>query len=200
MNIDPDAHADRVSRLTRRIAERLGLDPEVCDLYARAAALHDVGKTRIPASILEKPGPLSDAEREEVERHTLIGAAMLAHEEQEFLRTASVIALTHHERWDGDGYPFGLEKLDIPLASRIVAVADVFDCLSTERPYKQAVSVEVARAMIRGGSGSHFDPMCVMAFETTFSEALPEQLERMPHEADIDPTLLRDASVSAQCA
>ena len=170
---EQDSHERRVGRLTRRIARRLGLAADVCELYARAAELHDVGKSGIPNSILEKPGPLSQEEREEIERHTVIGASMLAHRRQDFLQTACVIALTHHERWDGCGYPFGLSKEDIPLPSRIVAVADVFDCLRTKRAYKESVSEREARGIIRENAGSHFDPMCVMAFETTFARTIP---------------------------
>lgn len=158
-----DDHALRVAALTEEVARRLGLDADTCALFGRAAALHDVGKAHVRASILDKPGPLTAGERAEVERHTLLGASLLRRGADAVHQTARVIALTHHERWDGSGYPFGLRAQEIPLAGRIVAVADVYDCLRAERAYKAALSERDACALIRAGSGSQFDPVCVNA-------------------------------------
>lgn len=161
----PDDHAGRVAEWTGRIAARLGFPDDVCARWARAARWHDIGKQHIPRSILDKPGPLSPAERREVERHPALGASMLAAGPPELRETACVIALTHHERWDGSGYPFGLRGEEIPLVARIVAVADVFDCLCTDRPYKQAYPQERACAILQEGAGTLFDPVCVRALE-----------------------------------
>ena len=120
--------------------------------------MHDVGKIGTPDEILCKPGPLTVQERAEMERHTVVGHEILAGAESELLRLAATIALTHHERFDGSGYPTGLDGEEIPLEGRITAVADVFDALLSERSYRPALGVEEAVAVIRGGSGTQFDP------------------------------------------
>jgi response regulator RpfG family c-di-GMP phosphodiesterase len=129
-----------------------------------AAPLHDVGKIAIPDSILLKPGRLSAAEFEVVKTHAEAGARVLAEADSELLEVAESIARSHHERWDGGGYPDGLSGGDIPLVGRLVHVADVFDVLVHERPYKDAFSVEDAAKEITGGAGSQFDPEIVEAF------------------------------------
>jgi putative two-component system response regulator len=156
-------HIQRVADLTWRIALQLGMPEDQSGLIRLAAPLHDVGKIAIPDAILLKPGPLSKGERETMKRHTIIGGGILAHGKSEILRIAEMIAVSHHERWDGTGYPFGLRGDAIPLVGRILAVADVFDALISERPYKTAWPKERALDEIRSCSGSQFDPQVVEA-------------------------------------
>lgn len=156
-------HINRVAELTHRIAVQLGVPQHQAELMRLAAPLHDVGKIALPDSILLKKGSLTDDEREIMKRHTVIGAGILAHGKSDLLRLAEVVAQTHHERWDGRGYPFGLSGDAIPLVGRIVAVADVFDALTSDRPYKEAWSVERALDEIRKCSGTQFDPQVVDA-------------------------------------
>ena len=157
-------HAWRIGRISALLAHGLGLPDSEVELIRRAAPLHDIGKIGIPDAILLKPGKLGDDEFEVIKTHTRIGAEILAGSQSPLLRLAQRIALTHHERWDGRGYPAGLFGEKIPLAGRIVAVADVFDALTHERPYKQAWPVEKAVAEIVGQAGRQFDPDVVDAF------------------------------------
>jgi putative two-component system response regulator len=159
-------HAWRIGRTSAMLASRLRLGTEEVDLIQRAAPLHDVGKIGIPDAILLKTGPLTGAERERMRTHTTIGAEILSGSETPVLRMAEEIALTHHERWDGDGYPQRLQGDEIPLASQIVAVADVFDALTHDRPYKPAWPVQEAVDEIRDQAGRQFDPRVVEAFCT----------------------------------
>jgi putative two-component system response regulator len=156
-------HVRRVGRLSARIAQTLALPPAEVDLIQRAARLHDVGKSVIPPAILLKPGPLTPREFEQMKSHTTLGARMLSGRGWPVLRRAEVIALTHHERWDGLGY-LGLAGAAIPMASRIVTLADVYDALVAARPYKLAWPVADAIAEIRRQSGRQFDPRVVDAF------------------------------------
>jgi len=157
-------HMERVAALAARLAQRLGLSELAITHIRHAAPLHDVGKIAIPDSILLKPGRLSAAEFEVVKTHAEAGARVLAEGESELLEVAESIARSHHERWDGTGYPDALAGADIPLVGRLVHVADVFDVLVHERPYKEAFSVEDAAAEIEGGAGTQFDPEVVEAF------------------------------------
>ena len=157
-------HARRIGTYARRVGRTLGLDPEACERLELAATLHDLGKVGIPDAILNKAGDLTPAERAEMETHVAIGARMLDGGTHPLIRTAHVVALTHHENWNGTGYPQGLCGEDIPLVGRIVAVCDVYDALVTARPYKNAWPVEDALAEIRRLSGSKFDPAVVSAF------------------------------------
>jgi HD-GYP domain-containing protein (c-di-GMP phosphodiesterase class II) len=157
-------HTERVAALAARLAQRLGVSAAGVAHIRHAAPLHDVGKIAIPDSILLKPGRLSAAEFEVVKTHAEAGARVLADADSELLEVAESIARSHHERWDGTGYPDGLSGGDIPLVGRLVHVADVFDILVHERPYKEAFSVEDAAAEISGGAGSQFDPEVVEAF------------------------------------
>jgi putative two-component system response regulator len=154
---DTGAHIGRISYFAARIARRAGLDAKQCDLIERASPLHDVGKVAIPDSILLKPGRLTPAERAVIETHTEIGHRLLSASDFPVLQLAAVIALTHHERYDGTGYPHGLAGEDIPLEGRIVAIADVFDALTSDRVYRRAMTVEQAIAILRDGQGTHFD-------------------------------------------
>jgi putative two-component system response regulator len=157
-------HAERVATTAFALAQQLGISRRQAALIYQAAPLHDLGKIVVPAELLLKPGKLSASEFEQVKVHTTAGAGLLAFGDSRVLRLASEIALTHHERWDGSGYPAGLCGEDIPLSGRIVALADVFDALTHERPYKRAWSLEKAIAELRRLRGSHFDPGVVDAF------------------------------------
>jgi putative two-component system response regulator len=151
-------HVRRVGDLAARIARAMGLDAAFAERLRRAAALHDVGKIGIPDAILRKPGSLSDDERSRMNTHTTIGARILAGGRSEMMAMAERIALAHHERWDGGGYPAGLSGDDIPPEARIVAVADFYDALTHDRPYRPAFGIAETLAMIERESGRHFDP------------------------------------------
>lgn len=163
-------HVSRVATVARLMAEQMGMDKTFCETIFLAAPLHDTGKIGIPDAILNKPGRLTADEMSVMRSHTAIGAGILAQGESDLMRLAEEIARTHHEKWDGSGYQSSLSGPAIPLSGRIVAVADVFDALCTERPYKAAWPLEEARAEIRRQSGMHFDPGCVAAFEAKWPE------------------------------
>jgi putative two-component system response regulator len=160
---DTGEHTKRVGESAARIAETLGWPQKEVELIRRAAPLHDVGKIAIPDSILLKPGKLTPEEFERMKTHTNMGAQILSGGRFPLLQLAEQIALTHHERWDGTGY-IGLRKEAIPMAGRIVTVADVFDALTSKRPYKEAWSVSDAIEEIQRQSGHQFDPYVVEAF------------------------------------
>lgn len=162
---DTGAHIVRVARYCMVLAQDLGLDRETCRLIYLAAPMHDVGKIGISDAVLLKRGCLTGAERAEIERHTKFGEEILSGSNSRLIQIAREIAGSHHEHWDGRGYPRGLKGPDIPIAGRIVAVADMFDALTSERPYKRAWSLQEARAAVAEGSGSQFDPDCVAAFQ-----------------------------------
>jgi putative two-component system response regulator len=157
-------HIFRMSHMSRLLAMRIGLAEEEADLLLHAAPLHDVGKIGIPDYVLLKPGPLTSDEMATMRRHVHIGAEIIGEHPSDLLRTARIIALRHHERWDGTGYPDGLREEEIPLSARIVAVADVFDALLSARPYKGAWPLERTVAEMRALSGRAFDPRCLAAF------------------------------------
>lgn len=163
-------HVSRVAQISRIIAEGIGLDPERCRSIYLAAPLHDIGKIGIADAILGKPGKLTPEEVAIMRQHVSIGARILDHGTSDIIRTAELIAQSHHERWDGTGYPDRLSGIDIPIEARIVAVADVFDALCSERPYKRAWPIDEAYAEIVACSGTHFDPACVAAFEARWAE------------------------------
>jgi putative two-component system response regulator len=157
-------HAQRIGRASARIACALGVDEPLAGTIERAALLHDVGKIAIPDAILLKPGPLTPEEFEVMKTHTTVGARILASSRSELLRLAEEIAVSHHERWAGGGYPRGLAGEAVPLSGRIVAVADVFDALVHERPYKAAWPVDRAVAEVAAQRGGQLDPDAVDAF------------------------------------
>jgi putative two-component system response regulator len=159
-------HAWRIGCSSALIASRLRLPDETVELIERAAPLHDVGKIGVPDAVLLKAGALTASERRRIQEHTTIGAEILSGSETPVLRLAEEIALTHHERWNGDGYPRNLQREEIPLAGQIVAVADVFDALTHDRPYKPAWPVNQAVDEICQQAGEHFDPRVVGAFST----------------------------------
>jgi putative two-component system response regulator len=161
---DTGDHIARMARISGIIAEELGLSGDESRLIEIASQMHDVGKVAIPDEILFKPGPLSPEERAVMETHAELGFEILDGSSSRLLQTAAEIARSHHEKWDGTGYPRRLRGEAIPLVGRITALADVFDALMSVRPYKPAWSLDAARRMIEEGSGRHFDPVCVAAF------------------------------------
>ena len=156
-------HVVRVAQVSRLIAETLALDPAYIDDLCRASPMHDVGKISIPDIILHKPGRLDAAERAEMERHAERGHTILAGSRSSLVQLAAEIAISHHERWDGQGYPRRVAGADIPISGRITAVADVCDALLSARPYKEPWSLARVRAHLVESAGSHFDPGCVDA-------------------------------------
>jgi PAS domain S-box-containing protein len=170
---DTAEHTERVGAIAADIAARLALGHEQVALLREAAPLHDVGKLAISDTILLKPGKLSELEYEVMKTHAARGARLLASGDAPVLRLAADIAASHHERWDGSGYPNGLAGEDIPLAGRIVAVADVFDALTNDRPYKHAWPLEQAVEEIRRGAGTQFDPAVVDAFLAIHAQREP---------------------------
>ncbi|MFT4115644.1 HD domain-containing phosphohydrolase [Bradyrhizobium sp.] len=169
---DTGEHTLRVARYSRIIAEQLGLPARLCrDIYL-AAPLHDVGKVAIPDNILLKPGKLTEEEMAVIRTHATIGERILADSSCELIQLGGQIAAGHHERWDGAGYPHGLKADEIPIAARVVAVADVFDALTTRRPYKEPMPLEVARGYLVEHKGRQFDPACVEAFLSRWREVV----------------------------
>jgi putative two-component system response regulator len=161
---DTAYHVVRVAEYAGVVAEGLGLDADMVRQIRYAAPMHDVGKVGIPDAVLLKPGQLEPDEIDRMKAHTIIGGRILAESSSPLIRLAAEIALTHHERFDGRGYPYGRAGSDIPLCGRIVAVADVFDALTSERPYKRAWTTADAFAHIEAERGRQFDPACVDAF------------------------------------
>jgi putative nucleotidyltransferase with HDIG domain len=159
---ETEGHTQRVTALTQRLAKAMGIDDEALLHITRGALLHDIGKMAIPDGILLKPGNLSPEERMMIQKHPIYAYEMLS--PIKFLRPALDIPYCHHEKWDGTGYPRGLKGESIPLAARIFCVADVWDALVSDRPYRKGIAPASVRASIRELSGSHFDPRVVDAF------------------------------------
>lgn len=174
---DTASHIMRMSRYCALIAERFGLDAEVVDLVLNSSPMHDIGKIGIPDAILLKPGKLDADEWEIMKRHASIGAKILSGGSSKFLAVGATIAASHHEKWDGTGYPQGLSGEAIPLYGRICALADVFDALTTRRPYKEAFSNEKALGIMKEGRGRHFDPTLYDVFMSNINEILAIQKE-----------------------
>ncbi|MCW2994796.1 MAG: response regulator receiver modulated metal dependent phosphohydrolase [Conexibacter sp.] len=169
---DTGEHTRRVARTACLLARALRVpDPDV-ERLSLAAPLHDVGKIAVPDSVLLKPGKLTRAEYQEVQRHVLVGEEILGGSGSPVLQTAAEIALHHHERWDGRGYPAGLRGNEVPLPARLVAVADVFDALTHRRPYKEAWPLDAAVTEVLDQAAGHFDPDVVAAFATLDHPAL----------------------------
>jgi CHASE2 domain-containing sensor protein len=176
-------HLERISRMCERVGLELGMTPTEAETLRNASLLHDVGKIGVPDAVLLRPGALSDEDRELMRRHTTVGAEIVSGSSSPVMRMAEEIALTHHERWDGSGYPQGLAGEAIPLPGRICAVCDVFDALLSARPYKEPWPYEEALEELRRERGQHFDPAVVDAFL------------RIVH--DLDPKLLASAAAPA---
>ncbi|MDR3496063.1 MAG: MCP four helix bundle domain-containing protein [Ancalomicrobiaceae bacterium] len=182
-------HIARMSRISGMIAEALGLPKHQCSAIEIGAQMHDIGKVGIPDDILFKNGTFTPKERQVMETHAQLGWEILQGSESELIQAAAEIALAHHERWDGNGYPHGLAGETIPLSARIAAIADVFDALTSERPYKKAWPVADALGYIDANSGTHFDPACVAAFR-----------QRLDHIVAIAGTTACDVASSVQAA
>jgi putative two-component system response regulator len=165
-------HVLRMSHYSQLLGKALGLPDEECELLLNASPMHDIGKIGIPDNILLKPGKLDADEWNIMRQHAQYGANILGDKNSILLNAAKEIAISHHEKWDGSGYPIGLEAEEIPLYGRIVAIADVFDALTSERPYKKAWTIEKTISVMQEDSGSHFDPMLM----EKFVEILPEIL------------------------
>lgn len=166
-------HIIRMSKYSMLLGQAAGMSAQQCDLLLNASPMHDIGKIGIPDNILLKPGKLDEGEWEIMKTHPAIGAEILSGHSSELMSMASQIALTHHEKWNGSGYPGGLQGEEIPLVGRVVAICDVFDALTTARPYKKAWPVEDAVSHIAKNSGSHFDP----ALTKLCPEILPDILK-----------------------
>lgn len=165
-------HLHRMSHYSVAIARAAGLDAEAITLIQEASPMHDLGKIGIPDGILLKPGKLTTEEFAVMKKHPQIGAELLAGLDAPVIRMAATIALTHHEKFDGSGYPYGLSKQSIPIEGRIVAIADVFDALTTSRPYKEAWPLERALAYLHEHAGTHFDPELIAAFDRAEEEIM----------------------------
>lgn len=185
------AHIVRMGHISAVIGAAAGLGENECEMLLMAAPMHDIGKVSTPDSILLKPGKLDADEWEIMKRHTIAGHEILKDSESELLRLAAVIALSHHEKFDGSGYPYGSKGEDIPISGRICALSDVFDALTSVRPYKDAWTIERAAEHVESGSGTHFDPELVSAFH----RALP-QIARI--KADFPDEWIAGAPVSAR--
>ncbi len=172
---DPEtgSHIHRMAHYSRALALACGMDTSEAELILNAAPMHDIGKVGVPDQILLKPGGLNPAEREIMKSHVTIGGEILGNQTAKVLQSACQIALSHHEKWDGTGYPLGLAGGAIPLYGRIVAVSDVFDALISERPYKPAWDIPQAVAELKAMSGAHLQPMLV----DHFLRILPEILQ-----------------------
>jgi putative two-component system response regulator len=165
-------HIIRVSQISALLAKKLGWSDDCSELMLHASPMHDLGKIGIPDHVLLKPGKFEPEERAIINTHTTIGAQLLEGDDSALLRLSREIAISHHEKWDGTGYPYGLAGEAIPQSGRIVAVADVFDALTSSRPYKKAWTVEDATAFVRDNAGSHFDPTVVACFLVHLPEIL----------------------------
>lgn len=163
-------HVLRMSHFAQALALAIGCSQEWADELLHAAPMHDVGKIGVPDAVLLKPGPLNDSEWQIMRQHPAIGAEIIGAHEDGVLQLARTIALAHHEKWDGSGYPDGLKEDAIPLSARLMALADVFDALINVRVYKPAMPYEEARTLILSGSGQHFDPDVVAAFDSHFEQ------------------------------
>ena len=190
---DTGHHVVRIGALSQRLARAVGFSDWEAEMLGHAAVTHDLGKLAIPDRILHKSGPLDQHEYDMVRAHAAIGASMLAGSSSQVMQLAEAIARTHHERWDGTGYPDGLRGEQIPLAGRICAVCDVFDALVSSRPYKRAWSLDAALAKIRAETGRHFDPGLVTAFAGVAREAYAELYPAAPGgvEAPAEPAAIR---------
>lgn len=178
-------HVIRMSHYSKTLALAIGYSEEGAEEILNAAPMHDVGKIGIPDSIIQKPGKLTEEEWQIMKRHPQIGAEIIGDHHSSLLKLAKSIALTHHEKYDGTGYPYQLKGEKIPLEGRIIAIADVFDALTTVRPYKKAWEVEDALSYLQKESGTHFDPQLVKEFLKVLPKVLeikaewPEDMEKM---------------------
>ena len=171
-DLDTGNHINRIQAYTELIACKCGMSEDESQQLGLASTMHDLGKIGIPDHILLKPGKLSALEFEMMKQHTIIGAKALANSDSELLKVAHTVALSHHERWDGNGYPCNLVGVNIPIEARIVGLVDVFDALISSRPYKKAFPVDKAISIIMEERGRHFDPKLVDIFMSSLDEIL----------------------------
>jgi putative two-component system response regulator len=187
-------HILRMSHMSALLAAQCsGWTEDDAEVLLHASPMHDIGKIGIPDAILLKPGKLTPEEWKIMQTHTTIGGDILSGDTSDLLRMAREIALSHHEKWDGSGYPLGLAGEAIPLTGRIVALADVFDALTSQRPYKNAWSIEDTLQLIRSEAGGHFDPQLVVLF----LELIPEVLAIRDRYAEVE--LPAETAVFARC-
>ncbi|MFW6334083.1 MAG: HD domain-containing phosphohydrolase [Desulfosalsimonas sp.] len=179
-------HIVRMSRYCTLIAHKMGLSDEMVKLIRYASPMHDIGKIGIPDHILLKPGRLTDEEFETIKTHTTIGANILANSKADVLKVANEIALNHHEKWNGKGYPRGLKKDETPVSGRIVGIADTFDALTSKRPYKDPYPLEVALEIIRSERETSFDPEVVDVFLDSIDD-----IKRIKNEVNENPQISR---------
>lgn len=171
-------HLVRMAEYSRILAENIGLDEKTVQLIHTSAPMHDIGKIGIPDSILLKPGTLTSDEWDVMKTHAIIGGNILSMGSSDYINMGAVIALSHHEKWDGSGYPNGFSGDEIPLPGRICAVADVFDALTSKRPYKEPFSIEKSLEIMKEGRGNHFDPQLIDIFFDNIDEILEIQEKR----------------------
>lgn len=183
------SHIERMGRYCALLAEKLGWSESARDLLRVASPLHDVGKIAIPDAVLQKPGALTADERKQMEEHAAIGHRILAGSDSPLLDLAARIALTHHEKWDGSGYPNGLKGEDIPIEGRIAAVADVFDALTSDRVYRKAMPLDKALSILQEGRASHFDPEVLDRFFSSIDEVIA-----IRNDSESAPEQIRDGS------
>jgi HD domain len=188
---DTGAHIERIGRFSTLLAEQVGMELDFSARLSHAAPLHDVGKVAIPDAILLKPGPLTPEERAIVETHAEEGHRLLQGSSSSILDLAATIALSHHEKWDGSGYPRGVAGEAIPIEGRIVAIADVFDALTSDRVYRKAFSVEEAVQIMREQRGRHFDPVLLDAFLEVLGSSGPDAREQVR----ADPLALMESTL-----
>jgi putative two-component system response regulator len=181
-------HVLRMSHYSARLAKELGMNDMECYLIQLTSPMHDIGKIGIPDGILLKPGPLTEDERKIMETHTTIGGEILGGGKSELIKMAETIALTHQEKWDGTGYPKGLKKEEIPLVGQITAICDVFDAITSKRPYKEEHPIEQALEFISSQSGKHFDPHLVKVFQQIVPD-LKKIKEKFSQEENLQPAL-----------
>ena len=174
---DTADHVARIGGFSEVVARQMDVGKEIVEVICHAAPMHDVGKIGIPDSILLKPGKLDEEEIEVMRNHTIIGAQILSDSTSEVLQMGERIALTHHERWDGGGYPNGIAGEDIPIEARICAVVDVFDAVTVDRPYRKAVPHDEVIEMMKRNSGTHFDAGVLVAFLDSIDEIQAVQAE-----------------------
>jgi putative two-component system response regulator len=165
-------HLERIKGYTQVLGRGLGLTQAEVQIISTACQLHDIGKVGLPEGLLLQQGQYSETDLKKIKSHTTIGAQILSNSASSLLQAGETIALNHHERWDGSGYPNGISGEQIPLSARLCAIADVFDALTTPRPYKKEISVDDALRLIIGASGSLFDPQIVQVFKDDFQNIL----------------------------
>jgi putative two-component system response regulator len=184
---DTRAHLWRMSQYSAIIAREMGFDPEWVENLRLAAPMHDIGKIGVPDAILNKPGKLNDEEWVEMKKHPVYGADILKDSDNILMQMSATVALCHHEKWDGSGYPRGLKGEDIPIEARIATLADVFDALTSKRVYKPSFSLDETMGIIDRDAGKHFDPKVVEAFRRSLSSITEIMTKYAPRDDNTAP-------------